>query len=161
MNHRGKDDWALVDVHDIEAFPAPLPKGRKRRLTVLRQFFRFARSQHIVLVDPTRTLTAKEPSGFRGRTLTLDQQRPFSAAGPPTSTSTHTKPWRPRLTPASRRARAYCRPRQADTDSGTPKQRPGNGEHDGWQFPVNSRGGRPAPRRALPVSAPQRRSSSR
>ncbi|MEW1661054.1 hypothetical protein [Streptomyces sp. NPDC093707] len=42
---------------------------------MLRQFFRFARSQHIVLVDPTRTLTAKMPSGFRGRTLTLDQQR--------------------------------------------------------------------------------------
>lgn len=75
VNHRGKDDWALVDVHDIEAFLATLPKGRKRRLTVLRQFFRFARSQHIVLVDPTRTLTAKAPSGFRGRTLTLDQQR--------------------------------------------------------------------------------------
>ncbi|WP_243983014.1 hypothetical protein [Streptomyces sp. NEAU-YJ-81] len=28
-----------------------------------------------MLVDPTRTLTAKEPRGFRGRTLTLDQQR--------------------------------------------------------------------------------------
>ncbi len=75
VDHRGKDDWALVDVHDIEAFLATSPKGRKRRLTVLRQFFRFARSQHIVLVDPTRTLTAKEPSGFRGRTLTLDQRR--------------------------------------------------------------------------------------
>ncbi|MEU6759436.1 integrase [Streptomyces sp. NPDC046685] len=75
MTHRGKDDWALVDVHDTEAFLATLPKARKRRLTVLRQFFRFARSQHIVLVDPTRTLTVKESNGFRGRTLTLDQQR--------------------------------------------------------------------------------------
>ncbi|MBV9023941.1 MAG: site-specific integrase [Streptomycetaceae bacterium] len=73
--HQGKNDWALVDVHDVEAFLATLPKARKRRLTVLRQFFRFARCQHIVLVDPTRTLTAKEPTGFRGRTLTLDQQR--------------------------------------------------------------------------------------
>ncbi|MFJ4674270.1 tyrosine-type recombinase/integrase [Kitasatospora purpeofusca] len=73
--HRGKDDWALTDVHDIEAFLATLPKARQRRLVVLRQFFRFARSQHIILVDPTRGLTAKEPGGFRGRTLTLDQQR--------------------------------------------------------------------------------------
>ncbi len=29
--HRGKDDWALADVHDIEAFLATLPKARKRR----------------------------------------------------------------------------------------------------------------------------------
>ncbi|WP_346767357.1 integrase [Streptomyces sp. C1-2] len=75
VDHRGKNDWALSDVHDVEAFLASLPRARKRRLTVLRQFFRFARSQHIVLIDPTRTLTAKEPNGFRGRTLTLDQQR--------------------------------------------------------------------------------------
>ncbi|MFD5756919.1 site-specific integrase, partial [Streptomyces sp. NPDC127044] len=74
-NHRGKTDWALVDVHDVEAFLVTLPKGRKRRLTVLRQFFRFARSQKMVLVEPTRTLTAKESNGFRGRTLTLEQQR--------------------------------------------------------------------------------------
>lgn len=73
--YRGKDDWALVDVHDVEAFLATLPKARKRRLVVLRQFFRFARSKHIVLIDPTRTLIVKERNGFRGRTLTLDQQR--------------------------------------------------------------------------------------
>ncbi|WBO69502.1 hypothetical protein O1G22_42330 [Streptomyces camelliae] len=73
--HRGKDDWALVDVHDVEAFLATSPKARKRRLVVLRQFFRFARSQRIVLIDPTRTLIVKERNGFRGRTLTLDQQR--------------------------------------------------------------------------------------
>ncbi|MFF7139453.1 tyrosine-type recombinase/integrase [Streptomyces sp. NPDC008196] len=73
--YRGKTDWALVDVNDVEAFLVTLPKGRKRRLTVLRQFFRFARSQKMVLVDPTRTLTAKESNGFRGRTLTLEQQR--------------------------------------------------------------------------------------
>ncbi|MFH9980971.1 tyrosine-type recombinase/integrase [Streptomyces sp. NPDC017179] len=73
--HRGKDDWALVEVHDIEAFLATLPKARKRRLVVLRQFFRFARSQRIVLIDPTRTLIVKERDGFRGRTLTLGQQR--------------------------------------------------------------------------------------
>lgn len=75
LEHRGKNDWSQVDVHDIEAFLSTLPQARKRRLTVLRQFFRFARAERLILVDPTRTLTAKESSGFRGQTLTLDQQR--------------------------------------------------------------------------------------
>lgn len=75
INDRGTHDWALLDVHDIEAFLAALPKTRKRRLIVLRQFFHFARAQRIILVDPTRELTAKEPRGFRGTTPTLDQQR--------------------------------------------------------------------------------------
>jgi len=48
---RGKQDWALTDVHDIEAFLATLPKARKRRLTVLRQFFRYARTHKIILAD--------------------------------------------------------------------------------------------------------------
>ena len=72
---RGKHQWALVDVADIETFLAGMPKSRKRRLTVLRQFFRFARAQRLVLVDPTKDLSAKETNNFRGRTLTLDQQR--------------------------------------------------------------------------------------
>ena len=71
----GKRDWALADVHDIEAFLATLPKGRKRRLTVLRQFFRFARAQKIVLADPTRGLSASQPAGFTGQTLLLARQR--------------------------------------------------------------------------------------
>jgi integrase len=65
----------LVDIHDIEAFLATAPKSRKRRLTVLRQFFRFARGQRLVVVDPTKGLSAKESNSFRGRTLTLGQQR--------------------------------------------------------------------------------------
>ncbi|WP_244291399.1 tyrosine-type recombinase/integrase [Streptomyces subrutilus] len=72
---RGKRDWALTDVHDLEAFMAGSPKARKRRLVVLGQFFRFARSQKIVLIDPARGLTARGPIGFTGATLTLDQQR--------------------------------------------------------------------------------------
>ncbi|WP_235989911.1 MULTISPECIES: site-specific integrase [Streptomyces] len=52
-----------------------MPKARKRRLTVLRQFFRFARVRKLVLVDPTHGLVAKGTNGFRGKTLTLDQQR--------------------------------------------------------------------------------------
>lgn len=72
---RGKHDWALVDVHDIEAFLAGSAQRRRRRLTVLRQYFRVARAQRHLLVDPTRGLSAKEPRGFTGTTLTLDQQR--------------------------------------------------------------------------------------
>ncbi|MDX2557923.1 hypothetical protein [Streptomyces stelliscabiei] len=46
---RGKQDWALTDVHDVEAFLAGSPQARKRRLVVLGQFFRFARSQKVTL----------------------------------------------------------------------------------------------------------------
>ena len=76
-DQRGKSDWALADVHDIEAFLATQPKARQRRLTVLRQYFRFARSGKVVLVDPTRGLKAKGPSGFSGTTVAVDQQRQF------------------------------------------------------------------------------------
>jgi len=74
-SHRNKRDWAVVDVGDIEAFLVLVPKSRKRRLTVLHQFFRFARTRKIVLVDPTRGLSAKTGRGFTGQTLPLDQQR--------------------------------------------------------------------------------------
>jgi site-specific recombinase XerD len=40
-------------VHDVEAFLVTVPKSRKRWLIVLRQFFRFARSQKIILTDPS------------------------------------------------------------------------------------------------------------
>jgi integrase len=75
LDERGKRDWALVDVHDIEAFLAVLPKSRARRLTIAGQFFRFAKAHKIVLVDPTRGMSAKAPKGFTGQTITLDQQR--------------------------------------------------------------------------------------
>lgn len=72
---RGRTDWAVVDVHDIEAFLAAQPNTRPRRLTVLRQFFRTAQAHKIILVAPTRTLKAKRHKGFTGATLRLDQQR--------------------------------------------------------------------------------------
>jgi hypothetical protein len=72
---RGKQDWALADVHDVEAFLATLPRARKRRLTALRQFFTFARSRRIVLADPTKGLAATTPRGFTGPTVSLTQQR--------------------------------------------------------------------------------------
>lgn len=72
---RDKQDWSLTDVHDVEAFLATMPKARQRRLTVLRQYFRFARSRKVVLVDPTRGVKAKGPTGFSGTTIAVDQQR--------------------------------------------------------------------------------------
>jgi len=75
LTHRDKADWALVDVSDIEAFIAAAPGAGKSRLTHSRQFFRFARTRRIVLVDPTRGLSVSTPRGFTGTTLTLDQQR--------------------------------------------------------------------------------------
>lgn len=74
-SHRGKADWALVDVHDAEAFLAAQPGMRKRRLTVLRQFFRHARTHRIVLIDPTRGLSARTARGITSPTLPLPRQR--------------------------------------------------------------------------------------
>ncbi|MEV6867239.1 hypothetical protein AB0M44_40385 [Streptosporangium subroseum] len=87
---RGKRDWALVDVHDIETFLAAQPKNRPRRLQIARQFFRFAKNHKLVLVDPTSGLSAKAAKGFIGQTLTLDQQRRLFD-GPPTRPSTRTR----------------------------------------------------------------------
>ena len=41
----------------------------------LRQFFTLARSAKLILADPTRGLTFREPRGFRGPTLALAMQR--------------------------------------------------------------------------------------
>ncbi|MFI1769686.1 hypothetical protein ACH41H_47965 [Streptomyces sp. NPDC020800] len=67
--HRGKDDWALTDVHGIEALAA-LSRARRRWLVVLRQFFCFARSRRVVLTSSARILIVKERSCLGGRTLT-------------------------------------------------------------------------------------------
>lgn len=69
---RGKRDWALVAVDDLEAFLVRAPANRARRLTVLRAFFAHARRQRIVLVDPTTSLTLARRAGFCGRVLDLD-----------------------------------------------------------------------------------------
>lgn len=42
---------------------------------MLRQFFRFARTQKIILADPARGLAATAPRGFTGPAIALDQQR--------------------------------------------------------------------------------------
>lgn len=75
LGQHNKLDWALVDVHDVEAFLALQPKNRGRRLVVLGQFFRHARRQRLLLADPTHGITNKPRSGFTGQTLTIAQQR--------------------------------------------------------------------------------------
>jgi integrase len=73
--HRGKQDWALVDVSDVEAFLAAQPRMRAQHLSVLRQFFASARRHKTVLVDPSRGIPARRERGFSGRTITIDDQR--------------------------------------------------------------------------------------
>jgi site-specific recombinase XerC len=73
--NRSKTDWATVDVGDIEAFLHPRASRRAWYLAGLRQFFSFTVRTRRVLIDPTRGLTAPQPWGFKGATLTLDQQR--------------------------------------------------------------------------------------
>ena len=72
VSERGKVDWSVVDRHDIEAFVALVGSNR---ISLLRNFFRFARHRRIVLIDPTRGLTRNDSRGFTGRTLSLDHQR--------------------------------------------------------------------------------------
>lgn len=70
-----KHDWATIDISDVEAFLATSPINQAHNLTVLRQFFRFARRRHTILIDPTNGLKRRQDKGFRGRTLTRHQQR--------------------------------------------------------------------------------------
>lgn len=70
-----KVDWAAVAVDDIEAFLRMQPANRARRLGSLRQFFRWARKNKLVLIDPTQDLSASRHRGFTGETLTVGDQR--------------------------------------------------------------------------------------
>jgi integrase len=72
---RVKRDWAAVEVGDVEAFLAEYPSNRRRRLQSSRQFFRWARKNKVVLVDPTRDLPGMPRQGFTGQTLSLPEQR--------------------------------------------------------------------------------------
>jgi hypothetical protein len=74
-SERGKDDWAMTDVHDIEAFLQLHPANRRATLTGLRQFFGWARSGKLILINPVTGLSAREPRGFRGPTAMRGLQR--------------------------------------------------------------------------------------
>lgn len=72
---RAKTDWATTQPCDIEAFLNTQPANRPRRLSAARQFFRWARRNKIVLVDPTTDITLTAGRGFTGKTLTAGEQR--------------------------------------------------------------------------------------
>jgi hypothetical protein len=74
-SYLGKRDWVLAGVHDIEAFLAALPRGRKRRLTVLRQFFRSPGPRRSCSLTRPRGLSARQPAGFTGQTVLLARHR--------------------------------------------------------------------------------------
>jgi len=89
LNDAGKTQWSLVDRGDVEAFLAAVGPGlRPRTLTVLRQFFRWARTSRQVLVDPTTGLRIRQRRGFTGRTIPVDRQRALYRRWT-TDTSTH------------------------------------------------------------------------
>jgi hypothetical protein len=73
--HQQTTDWATVDLDDMDAFLAGRPAQRKWLLGSARQFFAFARGKRLILIDPTKTLTARDPFGFRGKTVDLPRQR--------------------------------------------------------------------------------------
>ena len=72
---RGIADWATVSTGDVEAFLATRPSMAAHRLAGLRRFFRFATRARLILTDPAKTLAIAQPQGFRGPSLTRDQQR--------------------------------------------------------------------------------------
>lgn len=72
---RAKTDWATVEATDVEAFLAQKPLSRGRRRSVVGQFFRWAKAHRVVLTNPTLGLPSGRVRGFRGRTLSLAEQR--------------------------------------------------------------------------------------
>jgi integrase len=75
VDQRGKRDWSSVEVRDVEAFLLLQPTNRSRRLGALRGFFRFARKNKLVLVDPTTGVPRTSRQGFKGRLLSAAEQR--------------------------------------------------------------------------------------
>jgi site-specific recombinase XerD len=69
--------WQLAAAGDVEAFLATItsPANRTRQLHALRVFFRWARSQRIILADPARGLRPTSNIPFHGRLLTATEQR--------------------------------------------------------------------------------------
>ena len=90
LTGRDKNDWATASVGDVEAFLAIRPADRPSGLRALRHFFTWARASRLVLTDPTRGLSARQPRGYHGPTAVLSlQQRLFRRwtrpPGPPSN----------------------------------------------------------------------------
>lgn len=75
LHERGLADWALVGVGDVEAFLNRHPASAGRNLSVVRQFFRWARYHRLTLTDPTRGIKPNRLRAFHGTTLTRPEQR--------------------------------------------------------------------------------------
>lgn len=67
--------WEVVAREDVEAFLGTGPEPRRKRLSVLRKYFKWARSRRVVLVDPTRELSSKSAKGFKSPVVDQDRQR--------------------------------------------------------------------------------------
>jgi site-specific recombinase XerD len=72
---RGHQTWASLTTADLEAFLASNAARRASWLAGLHQFFAHAQRTGAVLHNPAAPLDAPQPRGFRGATLTLDEQR--------------------------------------------------------------------------------------
>jgi site-specific recombinase XerD len=75
LTGQGTNDWATATVLDVEAFLAIRPADRPSGLRALRHFFTWARASKLVLTDPTRGLSARQPRGYQGPTALLELQR--------------------------------------------------------------------------------------
>ncbi len=83
-NHRGKTDWATVEVGDVEAFLHAHPSRRAYYLAGLRQLCRYAVRRRVMLINPTAGLigySSKRPKSryseawSRGRTSSADYSK--------------------------------------------------------------------------------------
>lgn len=70
-------EWTLVGVADIDAFLATFDNAgyRARQLHALQNFFRFARRERHILVDPTLGLKGNSNTPFHGEVLEPTRQR--------------------------------------------------------------------------------------
>ncbi len=68
-------DWATVSAADIEAFLATQPARAAHRLGALRRFFGFAARRRLILASPAAGMIIRQPSGFHGPALSVEQQR--------------------------------------------------------------------------------------
>jgi hypothetical protein len=92
LTGRGKSDWATVGAGDVEAFLAIRPADRPSGLRALRHFFGWARTARLVLTDPTRGLSARQPRGYRVPPPLSASSGACSAAGPTATAFTRTRP---------------------------------------------------------------------
>lgn len=72
---RAKADWASAETGDVDAFLACRPLSRARRLGALHNFFRWAKAHRVVLVDPTKKISARRHRAPRSMILSLTEQR--------------------------------------------------------------------------------------